>query len=150
MTLFPESSTTQGGRAVLLSIKPRFADLILAGSKKVEFRRSWPGTDIGVMVLYSSAPVQQLVGVAYVDRVVDADTDGLWQLACKYGGGLNRDELVEYFEGKKRASGILIKSIEVAAKPIDPKSIYPQFRPPQSYQYLSPDEFSLAMSHLFP
>ncbi|MFM0616257.1 hypothetical protein PQR37_19520 [Paraburkholderia nemoris] len=151
MTLFPESSEPQGGRAVLLSIKPRFCDLILAGSKRVELRRSWPaGTDIGVMILYSSSPVQQLVGVAYVDHVEERDTDGLWSLACQYGGGLDRDELVSYFHGKSRAYGILIDSVKVARTPLDPKSIFQDFRPPQSFQYLSPDEFSLVMARLFP
>lgn len=101
MTLFPESSLPQGGKAVLLSIKPRFVDQILVGTKRVEFRRSWPNNDIGPMVLYSSSPVQRLVGVAYIDRTIETTPDGLWELAQEYGGGLEYDELIEYFEGKK-------------------------------------------------
>ena len=62
------------------------------------------------MILYSSSPVQRLVGVAYVDRVEERDPDGLWQLATDYGGGLTRDELEEYFAGKKTAFGIMIRS----------------------------------------
>lgn len=150
MTLFPESSAQQGGRAVLLSIKPRFADLILSGSKRVEFRRSWPSTDIGVLVLYSSSPVQQLVGVAYIDKIVETDSQGLWKLAEEYGGGLAYEELVEYFEGKRTAFGILIKSVEVAVNKVDPKKLFSQFRPPQSYQYLSPEEYMVVMNRLFP
>ena len=151
MTLFPESSEQLGGRAVLLSVKPRFCDQILAGSKRVEFRRSWPaGTDIGVLVLYSSSPVQQLVGVAYVDHVEERDDDGLWALACQYGGGLDREELVGYFHGKPKGYGILINEVKVAPAAVDPKELFRDFRPPQSYQYLSPAEFSLVMGRLFP
>jgi predicted transcriptional regulator len=151
MTLFPESSEQLGGRAVLLSVKPRFCDQILAGSKRVEFRRSWPaGTDIGVMVLYSSSPVQQLVGVAFVDHVEERDDEGLWALACQFGGGLERDELTGYFHGKKKGYGILINDVKVAPVAVDPKNLFQDFRPPQSYQYLSPEEFSMVMDSLFP
>jgi predicted transcriptional regulator len=149
MTLFPESSQPQGGRAALLSIKPRFCDLILAGTKRVEFRRSWP-PGVGAMVLYSSSPVQQLVGVAFVDHVEERDTEGLWELAQKYGGGLDRDELVSYFHGKNQAYGVLISSVKVARESVDPKELFPEFKPPQSYQYLSPEEFARVMTRLFP
>lgn len=140
MSLFPESSELPAGRAVLLSIKPKYADLILTGTKKVELRRSWPSNDIGVMVLYSSSPVQRLVGIAYVDRVNEADVAGLWQLALEYGGGVTHDELVEYFAGKKTAYGIMIKSTKTAECTIDPKEIFPDFIPPQSFLYLTPNE----------
>lgn len=150
MTLFPESSAPSGGRGVLLSIKPRFCDLILAGSKRVEFRRSWPGPDIGAMILYSSSPIQQLVGVAYIDRIEELDPYGLWELAQRRGGGLERDELFSYFNGKSRGYGILIDHVKVAPRAVDPKELFADFRPPQSMKYLSPDEFSLVMARLFP
>lgn len=150
MTLFPESSGNPGGRAVLLSIKPKYADLILAGTKRVEFRRSWPSNDIGVMVLYSSAPIQQLVGVAYVDRVEEKTPEGLWELACEYGGGLERPELLEYFEGKQTAFGVIIRSSEMSPTPVSPKELFTDFIPPQSFQYLSPDEYRRVMAAIFP
>lgn len=150
MNLFPESSALPGGRAVLLSIKPKYADLILAGTKTVELRRSWPSNDIGVMVLYSSSPVQRLVGIAYVDRVNEADVAGLWQLAHDHGGGVTQDELVEYFVGKKTAFGIMIKSAKTAQCSADPKELFPGFSPPQSYMYLTPDDFQKVMHTIFP
>lgn len=150
MSLFPESSELPAGRAVLLSIKPKYADLILAGSKRVELRRSWPSNDIGVMVLYSSSPVQRLVGIAYVDRVNEADVDGLWKLARDYGGGVTHEELVEYFEGKKTAYGIMIKDTKTAQCAADPKKLFPDFSPPQSYLYLTPKDFQRIMHAIFP
>jgi predicted transcriptional regulator len=150
MSLFPESSTPRGGRAVLLSIKPRYADLILAGTKRVELRRSWPSNDIGVLVLYSSAPVQKLVGVAYVDSVNECDIEGIWQLAVKFGGGLTREELIEYFEGKKLAYGIMIKDTRTAQNAVDPKDLFPGFVPPQSFQYLTPEDYFRVMRSIFP
>lgn len=150
MTLFPESLQQPSGRAVLLSIKPKYADLILDGKKRVELRRSWPGNDIGVMILYSSAPVQKLVGVAYIDKLERRDVDGLWALSEEFGGGVTRDELDDYFAGKKTAFGILIARTERANRPISPKDVFPDFVPPQSFQYLSPNEFRRAMQAIFP
>lgn len=150
MSLFPESSEQPGGRAVLLSIKPKYADLILAGSKRVELRRSWPSNDIGVMVLYSSAPVQRLVGVAFVDRVEETDVAGLWKLASDFGGGVTHEELDEYFAGKKTAFGVMIKRARVAQVAVDPKELFPGFTPPQSFQYLVPEEYHRVMRAIFP
>jgi predicted transcriptional regulator len=150
MSLFPEYSELPLGRAVLLSIKPRYADLILAGTKRVELRRNWPSNDIAVMVLYSSSPVQRLVGVAYVDGVREASVARLWQLACEYGGGVTYDELVEYFAGKETAYGIMIKGTRTAERRVDPKDLFPDFSPPQSLQYLTPEEFQRVARAIFP
>jgi predicted transcriptional regulator len=149
MSLFPEFSAEPSGRAVLLSIKPRYADLILAGTKQVELRRSWPSNDIGVMVLYSSAPIQKLVGVAYVDRVEEADIPALWALAKKHGGGVSKAELVEYFAGKQFAYGVMIRSVRAASRSVDPKDLFPNFVPPQSFQYLAPEEFRRVSDAIF-
>jgi len=124
MTLFPESSEQPSGRAVLLSIKPKYADLILAGTKRVELRRSWPSNDVGVMVLYSSAPIQKLVGVAFIDRIEECDFESLWTLANTNGGGVTYEELKAYTKGKKTAFGVMINRVKVADTQVDPKEIF--------------------------
>lgn len=150
MNLFSESSTQPSGRAVLLSIKPKYADLILAGTKTIELRRSWPSSDIGVMILYSSSPVQKLVGLVYIEEVKEADIEGLWKLANECGGGVTYKELVEYFTGKKKAYGIKLKNAKSAHIAIDPKDIFPDFSPPQSFSYLKPDEYRNVLQKIFP
>lgn len=150
MSLFPESSEQPSGRAVLLSIKPRYADLICAGTKRVELRRSWPATDIGVMVLYSSAPVQRLVGVAFVNRVEECDFEALWTLADANGGGVTYEELKSYVKGKKTAFGVMINRVKVAEVQIDPKILFPNFTPPQSFLYIDPNDFPRVLRAMFP
>jgi predicted transcriptional regulator len=150
MSLFPESSEQPSGRAVLLSIKPKYVDLILAGTKRIELRRNWPSNDIGVMVLYSSAPVQKLAGVAFIDRIEERDLESLWRLADANGGGVTRDELEEYVKGKKRAFGVMIDRVRSAETQIDPNELFPAFTPPQSFLYLSPGDFQRAMRAMFP
>ena len=150
MTLFPESSEQATGRAVLLSIKPKYVDLILAGTKRVELRRSWPSSDIGVMVLYSSAPVQRLVGVAFVHRIEECDLENLWHLADANGGGVTYDELATYVKGKKTAFGVMIDRVKIAEVPVDPKELFCDFTPPQSFLYLDPADFLRVMRAMFP
>ena len=71
MTLFQECSQPLGGRAILLSIKPKYSDLILSGEKRVEFRRTWAADEVGLIAIYASSPIQRivaLVGAAVVFR----------------------------------------------------------------------------------
>jgi predicted transcriptional regulator len=62
-------ATTIGARTLLLSLRPRFADAILAGAKTVELRRrpinARPGTAI---LLYASRPMMAIVGTAASNR----------------------------------------------------------------------------------
>lgn len=150
MSLFPESFEQPGGRAVLLSIKPKYADLILAGTKRVELRRSWPSNDVGVMVLYSSAPIQRLVGLAFIDRIEECDFERLWTVADTNGGGVTYDELKAYVEGKKTAFGVMIDRARIAEVQVDPKDLFPDFTPPQSFLYLNPTDFHRSMRAMFP
>lgn len=150
MSLFPEFCEQPGGRAVLLSIKPKYADLILAGTKRVELRRSWPSGDVGILVLYSSAPVQKLVGIAFIDRIEERDFESLWKLADASGAGVTYDELKTYVTGKKTAFGLMIERAKTAEAQIDPKELFPGFTPPQSFLYLNPEEFRRAMHAMFP
>jgi predicted transcriptional regulator len=150
MSLFQESSQHLGGRAVLLSIKPKYADLILAGTKTVELRRSWPSNEIGVLVLYSSAPVQRLVGVAYVDHFKECDLAGLWSISERHGGGVTYQELEAYVHDKKRAYGIILSGAQKAEAPIDPKALFDDFVPPQSFLYIESEKFREVMRAMFP
>ncbi|MGJ0483729.1 MAG: ASCH domain-containing protein [Methylomicrobium sp.] len=150
MSLFPESSEQPSGKAVLLSIKPKYVDLILAGKKRIELRRNWPSNDIGVMVLYSSAPVQKLVGVAFIDHIEECNFESLWTLADANGGGVTYDELKDYIKGKKTAFGVLIDRVRIAEVQVDPKKLFPNFTPPQSFLYLDPVNFRGVMRAMFP
>lgn len=140
MSRFLKCLQPQGPRAILLSVKPRFAEQILTGAKKVEFRRSWAAEPVGLAVIYSSSPVQRLVGIVDVDGAVVASPTNVWNKCRQLGPGLERKELMEYFAGKNQAYGVLLGKVTLPPKPVPPKSIFKGFRPPQSYRYLSAAE----------
>jgi predicted transcriptional regulator len=150
MSLFPESSQQPAGRVVLLSIKPKYADLILAGTKTVELRRSWPSNDVGVMVIYSSAPVQRLTGIALIKEVQECDPDTLWEIARAHGGGVTQDELNEYLGTKKLVYGVMLGRVIPAEVRVDPKDLFPSFTPPQGFLYLSPQDYQRMRATMFP
>lgn len=140
MSRFQECLQPQGPRAILLSVKPRFAEQIIAGIKRVEFRRAWAAEPVGFAVIYSSSPIQRLVGVVEVEGAVLASPSAVWTQCVARGPGLQRKELMEYFSGKTKAFGVLLGAVIRPAEPIAPKSLFKDFRPPQSYRYLSASE----------
>jgi predicted transcriptional regulator len=144
MSLFLESSQQPTGRAVLLSIKPKYADLILSGSKTVELRRSWPSNDIGVMVIYSSAPVQRLTGIALIDDIRECDFGNLWKVSQAHGGGVTYEELQDYIGQKRLAYGVMLGRVVPA------EILFPNFTPPQGFMYLSPQDYQRVMNAMFP
>lgn len=140
MIPFPESSPPPGGRAVLLSVKPRFADLIVSGTKQVEFRRVWAHEPVPWIAVYSSAPTQQIIGIVEVESVVLGSASTLWTLNGRLGGGLKRTELRSYFAGKPKGYAVMLGRVLRPNVPLEPAEIVPGFRAPQSFRYLTDPE----------
>lgn len=138
---FQESSPRLRSRAVLLSIKPKYADLILAGSKRVEFRRSWAVQDVSVIVLYSSSPIRRIVGMVEVDEIIVTSPNSLWETCIERGGGLTRNELQSYFSGKSQGVAVLLGKVFKLAAHIQPSDVISEFVPPQSFRYLDVKEY---------
>lgn len=140
MTLFPEYSDSHSGSAILLSVKPKFANLIVEGSKLVELRRTVPAQAVGTIAIYSSSPVQSIVALADVKETIEASPSKLWSIAKDNGGGLTRTELMTYFESKKTGFAIMLENVRVYRTPVNPARIFKPFSAPQSFRYLIPKE----------
>jgi len=141
MSHLPKSSPLPVGRIVLLSIKPKYADLIVSGTKRVEFRRSWAAQDVSKIVIYSSSPVQKLIGMVDVEEVKAVSVAALWEICSERGGGLTRQELRDYFVGKRRGTGVLLGKVKVFSKHIEPTEIIERFVPPQSFRYIDAADY---------
>lgn len=118
-------------------MKPRFAEQILAGTKTVEFRRSWAVEPVGLAVVYSSSPVKRLVGIVEIEGLVKASPQSVWTKCRAYGPGLKRKELMEYLAGKHQAYGVLLGAVTLPPEPVPPKPLLKGFRAPQSFRYLN-------------
>jgi predicted transcriptional regulator len=86
--------------AILFSIRPRFAEMIFAGTKTVELRRVKPRVVAGdLALLYVSSPTRQLQGAFEISKILSAPPASLWkEIGIK--SGLTRKEFFKYFEGK--------------------------------------------------
>ncbi len=126
------------GRALLLSIKPRFADAIFAKTKRVELRRVKPKVGPGDLVLvYVSAPRSTLEGAFEVERVFSETPAKLWQHVQRQSG-VTKAEFDTYFSGRDIAYGIVIRRVWMLAPVSLAVMRKVRIRPPQSYQYLEP------------
>lgn len=140
MTNSRKFSLPQAGKAIVLSIKPKYVDLILAGTKTVEFRRAWAAEKVDTIALYASAPIQKIVGVVQVSDVVSAKPSQLWDYCKKRGGGLTRSELFAYMDGKVKGFAILISNVKQFDQGVAPSRVITDFSPPQSFRYMTATE----------
>ncbi|MFF7442135.1 ASCH domain-containing protein [Streptomyces sp. NPDC008122] len=129
-------------RAMLLSVHPRFATAILAGTKTVEVRRQRvaapPGTPV---LLYATAPTMAIVGMARIASVQVASPREVWS-ASRASAGISRREYDEYMSGATRASGLSLEEPIIFEDPVPLAALRASgpFHPPQSYRYLTGED----------
>lgn len=126
---------------LLVSIKPNFAEQILDGSKKVEFRRRHPRQiELGSrMLIYASSPIRALIGTAVVFDVVEASPEEVWSVYQDVGG-IEHDAFNAYFESSDRAVAIRLRKpvrLDKAIPLDDLRCKWPGFHPPQQFAYLT-------------
>lgn len=127
---------------MLLSVHPRFATAILAGSKTVEVRRqcvaSPPGTPV---LLYATAPTMAIVGMARLSSIQVASPREVWS-ASRTRAGISRREYDAYMRGATQASGLTLEDPVTFEEPVrlDALRAAGSFHPPQSYRYMTRDD----------
>jgi type I restriction enzyme S subunit len=126
---------------VLLSVKPEYAEKIIKGKKKYEFRRSiFKRNDIEKIFIYSSSPIRKIIASFEIEKIVNDSPESIWKLCQKYGGISKKDFFV-YFKNSESAYAIKICNVFIFQEPIDPYNIIEDFKPPQSFYYLPLDFF---------
>jgi len=123
--------------------------MILSGIKRVEFRKSWATHKVSLIVLYSSSPVQKIVGMVRVDDVIIDSPCRLWDTCTKRSGGLTKEELDSYFLNKKQGVAVLLGDFLKPKKQIEPSEIINDFFPPQSFRYMEICEYEKLKEKIF-
>jgi predicted transcriptional regulator len=124
---------------VLLSVKPRFAEAILNGAKKFEFRRAvFRDPDVQRVVLYASSPVQRVVGEFTVDAIVEMELESLWEHTELYAG-IGKEYFDEYFAGRELGFAVAVGETHRYSEPLDLDRDFGIQHPPQSFRYLYDD-----------
>lgn len=128
---------------LLLSIRPKYVDAILAGEKRVELRRRRPRVESGRVLVYATAPRMELVATFRITGVTRAPLNLLWQ-SVRDIAGVSRREFDAYFEGMELGYGLHIKDVVRLNRPIplvDLRSIWAGFHPPQGFRYITQLDF---------
>ena len=122
----------------LMSIHPEYANKILNGSKKVEFRK-WMFSNVpSIVIIYSTSPVSLVVGFFTVDGIDASDPVSLWGM-YKEVAGIKRSAFNDYFRGAERGIAIRVGKVHKLLKPLPLEELIGSKRPPQSFRYLDFD-----------
>jgi Uncharacterized conserved protein len=120
---------------VLLSIKPEYAEKILTGEKRFEYRKVRFSKHVSTVILYATSPVSRLVGEFEVDSVLEDVPTKLWEHTKEFSG-ITREFFRTYFSGRDKAVAIKIGVTKRYQSPQNPNLGCAKFTPPQSFCYL--------------
>lgn len=127
----------ENGGVALLPIKPEFAGAILAGTKRVEFRKAAFRRDVSHVVIYASTPIQRIVGWFRVSGVDSGTPNELWE-RHEHHGGIEEAAYKSYFGDRHSAVAIGVADVIAIPEPV-PIAVL-GVPVPQSFCYLRSTE----------
>ena len=121
---------------VLLSIKPEYAQSILDGTKKYEFRRRvYRDSRVNTIVIYATKPVGKVIGEFSIKEIHSDHPDILWERTKEFSG-ITKSFFLSYFSGKEIGHAIEVKKVRKYRKPRNLNDFLPSGVAPQSYAYV--------------
>lgn len=120
---------------VLLSIKPKYAELILSGEKKYEFRRTiFRNPAVKKVVIYASSPISKVIGEFDIDDILTCNLAELWLHTMDHAG-IDKEYYDSYFSGKDRGYAIKVKRVKKYSRHKELNEFNVK-RAPQSFAYI--------------
>ncbi|WP_342051590.1 MULTISPECIES: ASCH domain-containing protein [unclassified Cupriavidus] len=121
---------------ILLSIKPVYADKILSGEKRFEFRKaSFSVENLESVVIYATKPVGKIVGEFEVAAVHRDRPARMWEKTKRFAG-VDKVFFDDYYQGRDLAVAIEVGEVHRYSKPRELTSLGDNITPPQSFRYL--------------
>lgn len=131
-------AATDPGAVLLISVHPRFAEEILSGRKRVEFRRKRPGRRLDYLVIYATAPQKVIVCFAEVKEVDKGKPIRIWQRYAKVSG-IDRASFLKYCGDQPSACAISLGRVYSLRDPQPISFVDEAQTPPQGFRYVSAD-----------
>lgn len=128
---------TENSKIAFFPIKPVYAERLMDGSKRFEFRRRPISQDVTHIVVYASSPYKRILGIVKVKAVYSGSVKKIWDETKEFGG-ISRAEFFEYFFGADTAYAIAIDPAKTVRldQHLSPKDIEQDFVVPQSFKYV--------------
>ena len=131
-----KNRSAAGTTCLLLSVKPRFANDILDGIKRFEFRRTcFRRRDVARVLLYATSPEKRVIGECTIETVLALAPDRLWS-QTKEHAGIDRTYFDAYFEGRAEGYAIKVKDPQRYKVPLGLFEHFGLSHPPQSFCYV--------------
>ncbi|MCC5916027.1 MAG: hypothetical protein JJU02_01735 [Cryomorphaceae bacterium] len=121
--------------SVILSIKPIYAKAIMAGVKKVEFRKKIFKKPVDKVFVYSSSPEKKIIGYFTIGEIIEDSPNKLWEKFSEVGG-ISKKDFFEYYKNVETGFSIGVDTYEEFEEGVDPADFFEKFCAPQSYIYL--------------
>lgn len=130
----------------MVSIHPEYAEAILSGEKRVEFRKKPVARDVTHVVLYATKPVSAVVGAFSVASQQTCSTECLWDRFAEVGG-IERSKFDAYFGSYSCGTGICIGSVYKVYEQLSLNALG-MGRAPQSFRYLEREQASSLLQQM--
>ncbi len=121
---------------VVLALRPRFAQLIYEGKKRVELRRAFAGSGMRIAFIYETAPVSAVTGFFLVKGSLSMTPESAWR---RFDGtlGLDRNEFNNYVKGCDEVKILEIGKSARLTSPLPLRALTGRDSVPQSFCYIS-------------
>ena len=132
--------------SALLSIKPTYAEAILSGIKKWEFRRRKFMEKPDRVYIYCTSPVRRVVGFFEPGEIISGSSKEIWR-KCGKDGAISRKEFFKYSNsGTIHAIKILrVEKLEIPMK----LNLLGKNKAPQSFCYINVGQFQFKLRKFF-
>ena len=102
---------------ILMSINPIYADKILSGVKKYEYRKVKAKKDkFNKIVIYATYPIMKVVGEVEVKDILEETPEKLWNVTKEYSG-VTKQFYDNYFNKSSKAIAYKLGKIEKYDEP---------------------------------
>lgn len=125
---------------VLMSIKPKYAQAILSGEKKMELRRCIPRIKPrDIIVFYESSPIQRITFYCEISEIIIMPPKELWN---RYNSilGIAKEDYDKYFSNRSIAYGIMLQKANIFSAQIKISDVSQRLSVPQNFRYISSKE----------
>ena len=121
---------------VLLSIKPQFAEEILNGKKKYEYRKSiFKDKNVSKILLYATKPIGKIIGEFAVDSILREKPETLWFITHE-SAGISKEYFQQYFSGRSFGYAIKVKNPKRYHQALNINDVTENSCVPQSFAYV--------------
>lgn len=86
---------------ILLSINPEHVENIFNGNKKYEYRKIKCKEKVDKIIIYSTAPIMQVVGEAEVKKILEDTPEEIWKIT-QNESGINLEFFKNTIRGERK------------------------------------------------